>query len=189
MRSSLAFLLWIYSQAVYCQNFAGDYGEILLGYDEKTSILSGFYKSFTGMNQEFSCIFFFSGKLTGQTAKIKSYYPPDPQIIEGELSLKPKELTLVLHSEPPGCANVQHFSNPKALASFRQIKPYHWKSIRIVKSTKAPFHSAPKDKAVKKSYIVKGDAVGVIESRTSWIKAEFLGKKIVSGWLKASDFY
>jgi uncharacterized protein YgiM (DUF1202 family) len=36
-------------------------------------------------------------------------------------------------------------------------------------------------------YLIKGDVVTILEAQNGWIKVEYEGKKLVTGWIKNQD--
>jgi hypothetical protein len=54
-----------------------------------------------------------------------------------------------------------------------------------ISSAKAPIYSEPEKPT--KMYLIKGDVVTVLEEKNGWLKVEYEGKKLVTGWIKKGD--
>jgi hypothetical protein len=169
-----------------------DDDELIVALDSTTREISGYYKSYTGAGQ-FSCIFYFQGKLEGSHATIMSYFPEDANNkIEGTLTVTgPKELKIVLRKEHGGCWNVRHFADAQDPAIFTLSQAHDdWQTIKVVKATRAHFYQSPEETARRKSYIVKNDGVGVKRSNGAWLEVDFSNANgIMSGWIHAADFF
>jgi hypothetical protein len=174
----------------------GDYGDLILGIDTAAQEFTGYYNSGTGDNgqgsPQFSCSFYIKGKIKKgeNSSPVESYFPETPgDKILGLLRIG-SSITISLKSEHGGCANVTQFADKAAPATFDLIKTYPWKSVRIVKSDKA-FFWTPASKKHGKSYLVKGDSVGVREEKDEYVNADFRTAKgkLISGWVLESDLY
>lgn len=171
---------------------AGLYGPVPLAYDKSTGVVSGYFSEETGRGQ-FSCIFYFSGHLAGNTARILSYFPDSPaDTIGGVLTLNGDgALEIRLSEDPGGCWNVEHFSDPDEPAIFTLDTPKPaWIAIDIVKSAKAYFYTAANGANRRSAYVVQGDAVAIVGKSGGWDRVEYVGEgKSTSGYLKRSDLY
>jgi hypothetical protein len=65
------------------------------------------------------------------------------------------------------------------------LKEYINIDVTEVVSSKSTIYSEP-DKPTK-MYLVKGDVVTVLEEKEGWIKMEYEGKKLITGWIKKKD--
>jgi hypothetical protein len=138
----------------------------------------------------FSCIFYLTGKKEGNRASIQTYYPADKkrEIISGEIIFIPEQeaLRIKLKESPPGsmaCPDVVQGD-----LQVRNSKPEsEWLEIRVVKAPRAHFFETPEATAPRKTYVVEGDGVEVLEKRLGWVLATFRGKN--KGWLKEKDLY
>lgn len=173
---------------------SGDYDGLLIGVDQQ-GVVTGYFESSTGAGK-FSCIFFISGKLNGNSARVDTWFPKDldaKQVIRGVLEQVSHEKTpairLTLPEEHGGCWNVQHFATDPA--SFTLSTAGKWTSIRIVAAPKAYFYDAPASGKPRKAYAVPGNAVRVFESRDGWVKAEYVSEdgRATSGWLMESALF
>ena len=168
---------------------SGDYGgEMLIGVDPASHAVTGYYQSSTG-NGQFSRIFYLTGKADGA---IRTYFPETPaEVVTGRLTRDGRDSFRVrLAREHGGCWNVQHFADKDQPADFTLETAYPWISIAVVTSARAHFFGGPLSKAPRKSYVVKGDGLGVRAARPGWLQVDFIGGgKPVTGWVRRSDVY
>lgn len=167
--------------------------DMLIAYDKASNRITGYFNEHTGIDGRFSCIFYFSGKLSDGKADIVSYFPENPSedVIKGALTFKDKGvLEIRFQDEHGGCWNVRHFADEKpATFSLQDIRPA-WVAIEIIKSKKAYFYAEPNERANKRSYVVQGDAVAVIHRSVDWLSVEYTdGNQMTAGYIKKSDFY
>ena len=171
---------------------SGDYGgEMLMAVDPASHAVSGYFQSSTG-NGQFNCIFYFTGKPGGSDIAIRSYFPETPgDAIAGRLVKDGQGgFQLRLASEHGGCWNVQHFADKEQPADFTLATAYLWRSIAVVKSAKAYFFQTPLSKAPRKTYVVKGDGLGVRAVQPGWLQVDFVGSgRPVTGWIRSADVY
>lgn len=170
---------------------AGDYSPLLVGFDEASGKVTGYYQNATS-GGNFSCIFYLEGTLKGSDAPVTTYFPKTPkETIAGTLLVKgAKTVAVSLEENHGGCWNVENFAIQAAPATFSLEKAHAWKSVRVVKG-KAYFHDAPDKAKKRKAYVVEGDGVGVLETKPGWAKVEYLGAKgkVVAGWIAETDLF
>jgi hypothetical protein len=65
------------------------------------------------------------------------------------------------------------------------LKEYLNIDVTEVVSSKSTIYAEP-DKPTK-MYLIKGDIVTVLEEKEGWIKMEYEGKKLITGWIKKKD--
>lgn len=65
------------------------------------------------------------------------------------------------------------------------IKDYLNIEVREVKVSKSIINSEPGTST--KMFLIKGDVVTVLDKNENWLKIEFLGTRLVSGWIKKED--
>jgi hypothetical protein len=169
---------------------SGNYDGLIVGFEPKSNIVSGYFKSETGKGQ-FTCIFYLRGKFENNLAKIESYFPGiENDKILGQLSAPVRtHLLISLKKEHGGCWNVWHFAD-QTPADFDLIKAYPWKSVRVVRAAKAYFYDSPQTEHHRKAYLVTGDGVGIRSQKDGWLEVDYTStEKPVSGWMKESDFF
>lgn len=170
---------------------SGAYGEMLIGFDPVSRIVTGYFHSQSGGGQ-FSCIFYLTGRLSGSKALVSSYFPETPAVaIKGELTLQADgDLRLRLASEHGGCWNVERFAADDQPADFALDTPRPWTSIAVVRRDKAYFYDTPGSATHRKGYVVKGDGVGVRAVQPGWLLVDFGGgDRPASGWIRRSDVF
>lgn len=65
------------------------------------------------------------------------------------------------------------------------IKKYLKIDAKEIKVKKSLIYSEPGSATTM--YLIKGDVVTIIEEKDNWIKIEFLGSKLIKGWIKKQD--
>ncbi|MFZ3231481.1 MAG: hypothetical protein WA160_14840 [Pseudobdellovibrio sp.] len=171
---------------------SGIYEDLLIARNTKTQEVTGYYNNQTGAGR-FTCIFFLKGKIIADTAEIESYYPETPaELIKGKLIFtKPNVVTIALSEDHGGCWNVQHFADKDQPALFSLEQAHeNWNAIKIIKVKKAFFFDSADSKTHRKSFVVSGDAVGVVDEKKGWFRVEYIkAKKMTSGWIAKEYFY
>jgi hypothetical protein len=174
---------------------SGEYNDAMLfAYDAASGEVSGYFNMTQGEGPpSFSCIFYLHGKLAGSTAAVDTYFPETPKsdLIKGKLTVTDgKDFKVVLPKEHGGCWNVEHFADSSDPAKFDLAAAHPWTRVAVVKSAKAYFYDAPRATAHRKTYVVKGDGLGVRAGKSGWAEVDYTGgDKPISGWVKTSDLY
>lgn len=162
--------------------------------------LTGWFENFTGWDEQtksprFSCAFFMYGTFQDSLYRITTWFPGETEkdgFIPGTASFKLENgkpaLRVHLEREHGGCWNVFPLSELNQ-SSLPLLTRGTWQGVRVVKSTRAYFHSQPESASQGKAYCVAGDAVRVYAEQTGWAECGFQGKKLVRGWLKVSDLH
>lgn len=171
---------------------SGVYGELLLAKNPNTQEVTGYFSSETGGGQ-FSCVFYIAGKFSEDKMNVDTFVPDTPgKIIKGTLNLVgKKKVRIHLAEEHGGCWNVMHFADETETAEFTLDTKYpKWIVIKVIKDKKVHFNETPTSGAPRKSYLVRGNPVGVLEAQGDWYRVEYVGgKKVTSGWIQKSAFY
>jgi hypothetical protein len=171
---------------------SGDYGDgMLIGVNPATHAVTGYYAA-DNVNGQFSCIFYLAGKLGPSPIPVSTYFPETPaQKISGKLFLEaPDRLKVRLAAEHGGCWNVMHFADDGDPAEFALVARHPWLSIAVIRSDRAYFFDTPASVQHRKAYLVKGDGVGVRETRPDWLQVDFLrDNKMTSGWIRKAEVY
>lgn len=173
---------------------AGIYENTLVGSNVTEKLVTGFFaeKSNDGTRPSIHCEFYFSGKLTGSTSKIKVYQltlhdAPTTGTLTIEKSGKESAININLDEEQPGCMNIY----PKAelaKTSLNLVSQANWIEIRMVSQRKTYFFKSPSVGAITKTYVTTGDVVGVLEYKDSWANVSYVGgNKTTTGWIKSAD--
>jgi hypothetical protein len=205
----LAFFLWrlmvmagtgaalaIGPQTARAQIASGEFNGLLLGVDASTGVVTGYFEDYTGVDQQFSCVFYLRGTIKGQPPyEILTWFPGDTNssdVIAGTIdpaSTDGNELAIRLKEEHGGCWNVRHFADAEA-ASFAAGEKGEWREIRIVSSATAVVHDQPRADTARAAYVVEGNALRVHDSISGWIRAEYRGDRgRTTGWIRDEDLF
>ena len=182
---------------------SGHYDSLLIGVDENSGVVTGYFEESTGWNEstkspQFTCAFFLFGKLEGDAYPIMTWYPGSDisAPIKGELKFITgngvAKAHIKLEEEPGGCGMAHPFTrNGVGGDEFELSTPGQWRAVRVVSAKRAFFHKAPNARAKAKAYVVKENVVRVFKVQPGWVEAEFSTgtERIVRGWLKESDLF
>lgn len=192
---SLALLMFTTFTAISQTVRSGNYEELDIAYNPQTHMLTGYFESSTGFDEQteqakFSCIFYLEGKLSGNKATVKTLYTRQPldDVITGKLEVADnKTIKIHLPDEHGGCWNVQHFADAEpAVFTFDQAQP--WIEIRYVQSDKVSFFDRPGAAAPRKAYLVKGDVVRISKLQDGFALCSYTGgKKETTGWVNLKE--
>jgi len=153
-------------------------------------IATGFYEDYTGENQQFSCVIFFSGKMTGVKFTILDAYSTRETDTIGVMEILDSTSFKITGEQPGGCWNVEPnigLMKDKGL-TFHRIEPRSWKAIRMVSADKAFFYREPNLGTKRKTYVIKSNILHILETRADWVRAEFQGpKSTTTGWIQEED--
>jgi hypothetical protein len=181
---------------------SGVYDSLLIGVDEKSGLVTGYFEESTGWDEQtksprFTCAFFLYGKLQGDVYQITTWYPGLPHVpnvpdkIKGRLKFVTvnglQKAHVKLEEEPGGCGMAHPFMPDGG--DFELSTPGAWSSVRLVSARRAYFHQAPDARTKEKTFVVRNNAVRVYKVQNGWAEAEFGGDKIFRGWLKESDLF
>lgn len=168
---------------------SGNYdSELLIAYNTSTKKITGYYENGTGDNNQFSCIFYLEGQVTGKSFLVQTYFPNDKtdDLQKGTINLiSPKQINLQLAEDHGGCWNVQHFSDEPV--SFELRKETHWIQINYVITPKSFMYQDSKGKKKMKSFLVKNDIVCVERIENEMAYCQYSGTKITKGWISLHD--
>jgi hypothetical protein len=168
---------------------SGEYeSELKLAYNPKTQKVTGYYENATGENDQFTCIFYIEGTVSGKQFKIQTYYPDDKSsdLIKGTMTIvNPQSIKIKLPEEHGGCWNVEHFADEPV--SFITKKPTNWIQICYVVKDKSYFFKEKSEAKKMKSYLVKNDFVCVEKIEKDWAYCTYFGDTTTKGWIKVKD--
>jgi hypothetical protein len=192
---SLLFLILLLSNLSFGQKLiSGEYDSgMKLSYDVSSNIVTGYFESYTGLDEEtqnpkFSCIFYIEGKVTGKKFAIKTYYPEDKKddMISGTMEITDnKTIKISLPKEHGGCWNVQHFADKPE--GFGLEKKTNWTQIRYIDNPKSFFYKDQSNTNRTKIYLLKGDIICIDKIQNGKAFCTYFGKKITKGWINISD--
>lgn len=180
---------------------SGRYAELLIGIDQEKGIMTGFYESATGWDEQakaprFVCSFYLYGEMQGDSFKpsfkIITWWPGDDleEPINGDLTFKADgSVSVRLESEHGGCWNVNHFADKDRPSDHALDKLGSWTSVRLVKVRRAYFYNKPNEQMRRKAYLTKDNVIRVFSQTSGWVLAEYGDEKTTRGWIKESDLY
>jgi hypothetical protein len=200
-RLSLLFpfiLLFAAAAAGQIRTLSGNYEGLMIGIDPDGH-LTGYFDQATGDdgkgNPRFTCRFLIRGEEAGGGRyKILTWHPASPdEVIEGELrSLDAgRSLNIRLFGEHGGCWNVSPELKADAGVDMDLSEAGEWKAVRVVSAEKAYFHRSANNRNKLRSFLVRKDTVGVLNTKGAWLEVTFTapnGRK-TTGWMRASVFY
>ncbi|TFV95237.1 hypothetical protein E4K72_18005 [Oxalobacteraceae bacterium OM1] len=170
---------------------SGIYESLLIGVDHRTGAITAAYHEVSGGNGGplFSCIFGLKGKVNDSIFTVG--FPGQPERSTGVVRFSEHEakhtVFIRLKDSQPGCTQ----ATPVDFLGgdhFEQSQKKNWHAVSIVVKQRTYFHDAPDAKRRRKSYLVYGDCVGILEIRGEWKKVEFLsGNRAVIGWVNGPD--
>jgi hypothetical protein len=196
MTKLIIFFLLLISNGTFGQQLiSGDYdSELKLAFDPISKMVTGYYESYTGLDETtqqplFSCIFYIEGKAKSKKFAIKTYYPDNKNDdkITGALEIvNSKTCKIKLPEEHGGCWNVQHFADEPV--NFTLDKKTNWIQIRYVKSLKSYFYSDKSTTEKTKAYLVQGNFVCIEKIEQDWAFCTYFGEKnSKKGWILLKD--
>lgn len=137
------------------------------------------------LNERFSCQFFFSGKVNGNSFTIICRNFEDTGTVSGTITVLDSTRLFLKTRGNPACsdmiASFEERGDTLSVDSLRDIR-----QIRIIRKEKAFFYASPDSSTRKKAYLVKGDQATVIQVKNSWFKVTY-GK--TTGWMQEKDLY
>lgn len=191
MKNLILFIFILSTSISFCQNtiLSGDYDfELKLAFNSNTKKVTGYYENSTGEDNQFSCIFYIEGIVSGNQFKIQTYFPNDKSedLIEGTMEIvNSKFVKIKLPEEHGGCWNVEHFADKPV--DFELNKKANWIQISYIIKEKSYFFKEKNEGTKMKSYLVKNDFVCVEKIEKEWAYCSYLGKRITKGWIKVKD--
>ncbi len=170
----------------------GSYEEAMqLSYDSVTKEVSGYVKMQVNRldnprKSYRSCSVLFIGKVNGSnTCKVDFYNSPDIKLVTtGEAVFDPDKITLTAKSGEGYCNDILDLTGGLEM-DFAKGRPYI--GCRAVNKVTTYLYSSPVDSAKTKMYLLKGDMVMILGVKEGWVKIEYIGKKIIDGWIRKSE--
>ena len=187
---SIILVVFLLSSNVYAISseilFAsGFYEGLMLAVDSEKNI-TGFFREEQGEGAVKKCSFFVSGKATSNEINITTW---NKEVFPGTLKAEKEGLKLKIAKgrEHPGCGLVLLPQIAEGLL-LDQVYNSKWVGLRVISSRRAYFHSDPVSLKKLRSFLVKGDVVGVLSENNEWLQVEYIvGKKTTKGWILATE--
>lgn len=176
-------------------HLAGRYENISVAIDS-SGLLTGVYEYYNAWDSHFKeymqiNVFYFTGMLQGNRAKIETAWPTSDQRIDGVIEFGEDTLKLILKEMPDGYA-----SDAFTEGVVKRLTSSHdWSQIGIVKSPKVYLLNEPDSfRSRNAGYLVKYDIVKIIsKSNDNWVRVEFSKKNVwtqsVVGWIMLRSIY
>lgn len=164
---------------------------LMIGFDSASGKVTGVYEDASGWNEElkaphFSCVFYLTGVVKGDSFPVVTYYPGEEERISGVLvRLDERTIRLRLDQDHGGCWNVLALSNEPQQFELNEEHP--WRQIRYVISDKAWFYAEQSDSTPQKTYVIRNDFVCAERNEGSWVYCTFYGEVITRGWLRVEE--
>ncbi len=164
----------------------GAYENLLLAVN-KNGFVTGYYREVQGEGVKKTCSFFLQGEAKDGIANITTWADKP---FSGVLKAGATEVNLKIEKgqEHPGCGLVMMPEIATGL-SFDLRAKVPWNELRTIANEKSYFHSEPNGAKRLKSYLVRGDVVGVVASKDGWLQIDYYSSagKMSRGWICSQD--
>lgn len=141
-----------------------------------------FIRFYSSLNQEYDN----KGNLLGPDLSCPITINED---FDGEK--EPKVMYLYFRGTPDGYGKVTKVPDhvllllKKNKADWRKYSNFVEMKQKPISSKKATIYSLPN--IATKMYLLKNDTIEVLEQKNDWVRMNFYGKKLISGWIKKAD--
>jgi len=170
----------------------GNYEDaVQLSYDSVTKEISGYVKMDVNRLDNpkktyRSCAVLFIGKISGSgTARVDFYNSPDIKLVTtGDVVFDAEKITLTAKSGEGYCNDILNLTEGLEM-DFAKRRPYI--GCRAVNEERVYLYSSPVDSAKTKMYLLKGDMIVIVGIKADWVKIQYIGKKIIDGWIRKSQ--
>lgn len=164
----------------------GVYENVLLAVNSDGAV-TGYYREAQGEGVVKTCAFTFKGETDSDGANI---FVGADKSFPGEIQAEPESINLKIEKgrEIPGCGLVLMPEIADGL-SYDLITKASWSELRTILSEKSYFYSEPKTDKKLKSYLVKGDVVGVLSNEGEWLEIEYYSDsgKMSRRWINSRE--
>lgn len=168
-------------------NFESGLYENLLISVNANDVVTGYYQEAQGEGVVKSCTFSFSGGARSGTATITV---KSDESVSGTIQPDNDAIHLKIPKarELPGCGLVLMPEIADGL-DYDLIEKKPWRELRTISKEKAYFHSEPRSDKKQKSYLIKGDVVGVVEKEGEWLHIDYYSNsgKFIRRWIQDAD--
>ena len=185
---SLLMLLFLSINAQAEVNYfaPGAYENLLLAVN-KNGAVTGYYREVQGDGVTKTCSFFLQGEAKDGIANITTW---GEKPFAGVLKADGNKVNLKIEKgqEHPGCGLVMMPEIATGL-SFDLLTQARWSELRTIASEKSYSHSEPNANKGLKSYLVKGDVIGVVANQGEWLQIDYYSgdAKISRRWIYKRD--
>jgi hypothetical protein len=163
---------------------SGIYEGLMLAVDEQGGV-TGYFREAQGSGVTKACRFFLAGRQRDSGADVATW---NIETFPGSLQSADQGVVLRIANgrDHPGCASVLPPLISEGLPLDLDSKA-DWTSLRRVTAKKSFLFRKPNDKS-SRSYVVKGDVVGVLSQGRNWLSVEYANEgKSARGWIRAAD--
>jgi hypothetical protein len=164
---------------------SGIYENLMLAVDTQGK-LTGYYREDQGQGVTKHCAFFLAGNVLSNKADVLTWSDP---VFPGTVTATPDGATLKVPKgrDHSGCGLVLLPQIDQGI-SLDRIERTSWTELRSISVDRAFLHRDSAESSRLRSYLIKGDAVGVLTAKGDWIQAEYLGKNgKIRGWIRTVD--
>jgi hypothetical protein len=188
MRSCLFFCLLLLALPARSELQAqtGWYGEHLalaFSSDETGPLLTGLYDRAAAPGH---CRFHLYGRPQARGWRVLLDAAGSNDRLLGRMEVEGETLRLLLARAPRGCEAIYQTLTARPEFSLSQARD--WQSIRRVSADRAHFHQQPDRQSRRGAYVVRDDAVALLQGRAGYVDAVYLAAGRESrGWLAEPD--
>lgn len=165
---------------------SGVYENLLLAVNSDGAV-TGYYREAQGEGVVKNCAFKFRGEARADVATI---LVGADESFPGEIRAETDGINLKIAKgrELPGCGLVLMPEIADGL-SYDLITKVSWNELRTIISEKSYFYSEPKVGKQLKSYLVKGDVVGVVTKEGDWLQIDYYSDsgKMSRRWINSKE--
>lgn len=164
----------------------GVYENLLLAVNSDGAV-TGYYREDQGEGAVKTCAFAFKGTARSDIATILVGVD---ESFPGEIHAETDGINLKIAKgrELPGCGLVLMPEIAEGL-SYDLITKASWNELRTITSEKSYFYSEPNAGKQLKSYLVKGDVVGVVSKEGDWLQIDYYSDsgKMSRRWINGKE--
>lgn len=165
---------------------SGVYENVLLAVNSDGAV-TGYYREAQGEGAVKTCAFTFKGEARSDKATISV---GADESFPGEIQAETDAINLKIEKgrELPGCGLVLMPEIAEGL-SYDLVTKASWSELRTITSEKSYFYSEPKVGKKLKSYLVKGDVVGVVTEEGDWLQIDYYSDsgKMSRRWINSKE--
>jgi hypothetical protein len=170
-------------QAAELKFKSGQYEQLMLAIDSQGN-LTGYYHEDQGQGISKRCEFYLSGKGFGGEIPVLTW---SNRTLPGTLTALSGSVKLRIEKgrDHAGCGQVLLPQINQGL-KFDLTEDAAWSELRQISSDRSNFYMEPDAAKALKTFVVRGDIVGIIVRNGEWLLTEYHGaKSTTKGWLVA----
>ena len=170
---------------------SGVYEQLLLAITPNGTV-QGLFNNTSGQGVTQTCKIFFAGAaVEGSTIPLKTWDAKGSKG-SGSLNLNSQAVTFSAknYRQFAGCGMAGD-PDLETGEEFELTRATAWTALERISAAKAYLHGAAGDAKQPRSYVVKGDIVGLLGTASGWLHVEYVlptdTSKSVEGWIKAEE--